>query len=46
MGEVSTSLPFTELRKTSRIDLQMQKEGKKDFSRVMREYDRNGQKRY
>jgi hypothetical protein len=44
MGEVSTALPFPELRKSSRVDLLMQKEGKEDFSRVMREYVRNGQK--
>ena len=44
MGEVSTALPFPELRKSSRVDLLMQKEGKEDFSRVMRDYVRNGQK--
>lgn len=45
LGEVSTTLPFAELRKASRVDLHMQKEGTNDFSRIMREYVRNAQKR-
>lgn len=35
---VSTALPFEELRKASRVDLKMQKEGREDFSEKMREH--------
>lgn len=35
---VSTALPFEELRKASRVDLKMQKEGREDFSKKMREH--------
>ena len=35
---VPTNLPFTDLRKASRVDLKMQKEGREDFSRKMRDY--------
>lgn len=35
---VSTSLPFAELRQASRVDLKMQQEGREDFSKKMRDY--------
>lgn len=44
-GRISTALGFPELRRTSRVDLQMQKEGKDDFSRIMRQYVSSAQKR-
>ena len=43
-GRISTALTFPELRRTSRVDLEMQKKGKDDFSRIMREYVRSAQK--
>lgn len=35
---VPTDLPFADLRRASRVDLNMQKEGREDFSRKMRKY--------
>ncbi len=35
---VSTSLPFAELRQASRVDLKMQQEGREGFSEKMRDY--------
>lgn len=37
-GVISSELPFAELRKASRVDLKMQKEGKDNFSSTMREH--------
>jgi hypothetical protein len=37
-GNVSTSLPFAELRAASRVDFKMQKEGREDFSEKMRDF--------
>lgn len=42
-GVISSELPFAELRKASRVDLKMQKEGKEDFSNTMRKYIKNAQ---
>lgn len=44
--DVSTSLPFAELRKASRVDLKMQQEGREDFSKKMREYIRRAIEAY
>jgi hypothetical protein len=37
-GVISSKLPLAQLRKMSRIDLIMQKEGKDDFSKIMRQH--------
>jgi len=37
-GVISSKLPLAQLRKMSRIDLIMQKEGKDDFSNIMRQH--------
>ena len=37
-GVISSDLPFAVLRKASRVDLKMQKEGKENFSSAMREH--------
>jgi len=37
-GVISSKLPIAQLRKMSRIDLIMQKEGKEDFSNIMRQH--------
>jgi hypothetical protein len=42
-GEIITTLPFAELRRSSRVDLKMQKEGKENFSKKMRQYVRDSQ---
>jgi len=42
-GEITTTLPFAELRRSSRVDLKMQKEGKENFSKKMRQYVRDSQ---
>lgn len=42
-GVISSELPFSQLRKTSRVDLKMQKEGKDNFSNIMREYIQKSQ---
>lgn len=43
---VSTNLPFADLRKASRVDLKMQKEGGENFSRKMRAYLRRALETY
>jgi hypothetical protein len=42
-GEIITTLPFAELRRTSRVDLKMQKEGNENFSKKIRQYVRDSQ---
>jgi len=46
-GNVSTTVPFKELRNASRVDLKMQQEeGREDFSKKMREYIRRALQAY
>jgi hypothetical protein len=40
-GKLITTMPFKELRRISRVDLRMQKEGREDFSKKVREHLRS-----
>ena len=43
-GKLITTMPFKELRRLSRVDLRMQKEGREDFSEKVRKHLRTALK--